>query len=102
MTPLRHQMIEEMQLRGYAQSTIESYVHVVAQLARHYHRSPDQLEEGEVRRYLLHLAVDKKIARGSFSVVLGASASSSSKCSAAVGRTSMSPSRAWKKSSPWC
>lgn len=71
MTPLRHQMIEEMQLRGYAQSTIDGYVHVVAQLARHYHRSPDQLEEEEVRRYLLYLAVDKKIARGSFSVVLG-------------------------------
>ena len=64
-------MIEEMQLRGYAQSTIEGYVHSVAQLARHYHRSPDELEEGEVRRYLLHLTLDKKIARGSFSVVLG-------------------------------
>lgn len=71
MTPLRRKMIEEMQLRGYAQSTIKGYVQVVAQLARHYHRSPDQLEEDEVRRYLLHLAVDKKIARGSFSVVLG-------------------------------
>jgi integrase/recombinase XerD len=71
MTPLRRQMIEEMQLRGYAQSTIDGYVHVVAQLAHHYDRSPDQLEEEEVRRYLLHLVVDKKIARGSFSVVLG-------------------------------
>jgi site-specific recombinase XerD len=64
-------MIEEMQLRGYAQSTIEGYVHSVAQLARHYRRSPDKLEEDEVRRYLLHLTLDKKIARGSFSVVLG-------------------------------
>ena len=71
MTTLRRQMIEEMQLRGYAQSTIEGYVHSVAQLARHYHRSPDKLEEDEVRRYLLHLTLDKKIARGSFSVVLG-------------------------------
>lgn len=64
-------MIEEMQLRGYAQSTIEGYVHAVAQLARHYHRPPDKLEEAEVRRYLLHLAVEKKIARGTFSIVLG-------------------------------
>jgi integrase/recombinase XerD len=71
MTTLRRQMIEEMQLRGYAQSTIEGYVHSVAQLARHYHRSPDKLAEEEVRRYLLHLTLDKKIARGSFSVVLG-------------------------------
>ena len=71
MTPLRSQMIEEMQLRGYAQSTIEGYVHAVAQLARHYHRAPDKLTEDEVRRYLLHLKLDKKIARGSLSVVLG-------------------------------
>ena len=68
---LRSQMIEEMQLRGYAQSTIEGYVHAVAQLARHYHRAPDKLTEDEVRRYLLHLKLDKKIARGFFSVVLG-------------------------------
>jgi site-specific recombinase XerD len=64
-------MIEEMQLRGYAQSTIEGYVHAVAQLARHYRRSPDKLEEDEVRRYLLYLKLDKQLARGSFSVVLG-------------------------------
>src|SRR5882672_5277205 len=71
MTPLRRQMIEEMQLRGYAQSTIEGYVHAIGQLARHYRRFPDKLEEDEVRRYLLYLTLDKKIARGSFSVVLG-------------------------------
>jgi integrase/recombinase XerD len=64
-------MIEEMQLRGYAQSTIEGYVHAVSQLARHYRRPPDKLAEDEVRRYLLYLTRDKKIARGSFSVVLG-------------------------------
>jgi integrase/recombinase XerD len=64
-------MIEEMQLRGYAPGTIEGYVHAVAQVARYYHRSPDTLEEDEVRRYLLHLKLDKKIARGTFSVVLG-------------------------------
>jgi site-specific recombinase XerD len=64
-------MIEEMQLRGYAKSTIEGYVHSIAQLARHYRRSPDLLTEAEVRDYLLYLANDKKLARGSFSVVLG-------------------------------
>lgn len=71
MTPLRQMMIEEMQLRSYAPGTIEGYVHAVAQLARHYRQSPDTLEEAEVRRYLLYLKLDKKIARGTFSVVLG-------------------------------
>jgi len=52
MTPLRRQMIEGMELRGYAPSTIEGYVHAVAQLAGHYHRSPERLSEPEVRRFL--------------------------------------------------
>jgi site-specific recombinase XerD len=64
-------MIEEMELRGYAPGTISGYVHAVAQLARHYHRSPDELEEDEVRRYLLYLKLDKQVARGTFSTVLG-------------------------------
>jgi len=71
MTPLRQKMIEEMQLRGYAPSSIENYVRAVAQLARHYRRSPDTLEEDEVRRYLLHLKLDRKVARGTFSAVRG-------------------------------
>jgi integrase/recombinase XerD len=71
MTALRRSMIERMQLRGYAESTIEGYVHSVAQLARYYGRSPELLEEEEVRRYLLHVVTVKKAARGSFSVVLG-------------------------------
>jgi integrase/recombinase XerD len=71
MTPLRQMMIEEMQLRSYAPGTISGYVHAVAQLAGHYHRSPDELEEAEVRRYLLYLKLDKKVARGTFSTVLG-------------------------------
>jgi len=71
MTPLRRQMIEEMELRGYAPSTIDGYVHAVAQLAGHYHRSPDRLTESDVRRYLLYLTGEKQVARGTFSVALG-------------------------------
>ncbi len=40
MTPLRQQMIDAMVLRGLAGRTQESYVAVVAQLARYYHCSP--------------------------------------------------------------
>lgn len=71
MTPLRRIMIEEMELRGYAERTIEAYVHAVAQLAGYYRRSPDRLEEADVRAYLLYLVREKRIARGSFSVALG-------------------------------
>src|SRR3981081_457471 len=63
--------MEKRLLRAYAPGTIEGYIHAIAQLARHYHRSPDTLEEDEVRRDLLYLKLDKKRARGTFSVVLG-------------------------------
>ncbi len=71
MTPLRRQMIEGVELRGYAPSTVEGYVHAVAQLAGHYHRSPDRLAEREVRADLLYLKGEKQVARGTFSVALG-------------------------------
>lgn len=70
MTPLRHRMIQDLQLRGYAERTIEAYVHAVAQLARFYHASPDVLTEEQIRDYLLHLSTVKKIARASHTIAL--------------------------------
>jgi len=54
-TPLREAFIEVLTLKGYSTRTLETYVSVVAQLARHYHRSPAQLSAEEVRAYLYHL-----------------------------------------------
>jgi hypothetical protein len=70
MTPLRHRMIQDLQLRGYADRTIEAYVHAVAQLARLYHASPDTLTEEQIREYLLHLSTVKKVARASHTIAL--------------------------------
>ena len=53
MTPMRVRMIEDMRLAGLANRTQETYVQAVAGLAKHYRRSPEQLSEEEVRRYLL-------------------------------------------------
>ena len=64
MTPLRQRMIREMQLRQFAGRTIESYVDAVVGLARHYQRSPDQLAFEEIRSYLHHLLVERKLAQG--------------------------------------
>jgi integrase/recombinase XerD len=55
MTPLRQRLIDELTLRGYAARTIDSYVAVVARLARHYRLAPDQLTEEQLRSYLLQL-----------------------------------------------
>jgi integrase/recombinase XerD len=64
MTPLRQRMIREMQLRQFAQRTITSYVDAVVGLAGHYHRSPELLSLEEVRSYLHHLLVERKLAQG--------------------------------------
>ena len=55
MGALRTKMIEEMRLRNFSPRTEQSYVAAMVGLAKHYHRSPDQLTQDEIRSYLLHL-----------------------------------------------
>ena len=62
MTPLRAKMIYELELYRKAPATIEAYVSAVAQLAQHYHRSPDRLTVEEVRDFLHHLITVQKVA----------------------------------------
>ena len=70
MTPLRRRMLDDLQLRGFAPRTQEAYVRAVRQLAAHFHRSPDQLGEDDLRQYLLHLTQVKHFARASFTIAL--------------------------------
>jgi integrase/recombinase XerD len=70
MTPLRQRMIDDMQLRGFAASTQESYVGAVSRLAQHYRRSPDRITEEELRQYFLYLANQKKVARATATITL--------------------------------
>jgi hypothetical protein len=65
MTPLRFQMIEDMKSAGLAPGTQAVYVDAVRRLATHYRRSPDQLTEEDVRRYLLGLR-ERGLALGTF------------------------------------
>jgi integrase/recombinase XerD len=55
MTELRRRMIEDLQLRGLSARAQEMYVRAVRQLAPHFHKSPEQLTEEELRQYVLHL-----------------------------------------------
>ena len=54
-----------MCLRGMAARTQEAYIGAVADLARHYRRSPADLGAEEVQAYLLHLIRDQKLAYAS-------------------------------------
>lgn len=65
MSPLRERMIDAMQVRGLASRTQEAYVGAVAALGRYFGRSPQLLDESQVREYLLHLARERQLARSS-------------------------------------
>jgi Phage integrase, N-terminal SAM-like domain len=46
MTHLRKMMLEELERRNYAQTTIDCYLQTIEDFARHFHRPPDQLTPG--------------------------------------------------------
>jgi site-specific recombinase XerD len=70
MSALRQKMIEDMQLRGFAVRTQEAYLSAVRQLAKHYRKSPDQIEEEELRQYFLFLKNERHVARASCTIAL--------------------------------
>jgi len=72
MTALRQKLINELDLRGFALNTKENYVGAVYRLARHYGRSPDQLSDEELKRYLLHLIREQNRSRSTLIVTVSA------------------------------
>lgn len=61
---------KRMQLRGLAVRTQESYMQAVRQLAGHYHKSPDQLKEEDLRQYFLFLKNVKHVSRSTHTLAL--------------------------------
>ena len=72
MTPLRHRMTEDMQLRNLSPDTQRSYLHQISQLARYFKKSPDMLGPPEIRSYQLHLIQEKELAPSSLLVAVSA------------------------------
>lgn len=69
-TALRQRMIEDMQLRGLTERTQESYVAAVRGLAEYYGKSPDKINESELRQYFLYLKNEKKAAASTCTQIL--------------------------------
>ena len=61
MTHLRQMMLDELQRRNYSQSTVRSYIHVIEDFSKHFHRSPDRLGPDHIRQYQAHLFRDRKL-----------------------------------------
>ncbi len=51
MTHLRKMMLEELQRRNYAKTTIDCYLRSVEDFSRHFHCSPDRLGPRHIREY---------------------------------------------------
>lgn len=69
-TPLRQRMIEDLKLAGYSERTQQAYVDSVRKLSEHFARSPDLLDDEDLRHYFLYLEEERKLARSSITVAL--------------------------------
>jgi integrase/recombinase XerD len=72
VTHLRKMMLEELQLRNYAQNTIRHYLRAVEDFARHFNCSPDRLGPRHIREYQAELFEKRKLSAGSVAVRLAA------------------------------
>src|SRR5688572_8476915 len=70
MTALRKRFLEEMQLHGFSPKTQSCYVGAVRFFGQVYHKSPDLVTEEELRRYFLHLTLERKVARATATIAL--------------------------------
>jgi integrase/recombinase XerD len=62
VTTLRQRMLEDLQIRNYAPTTVTAYVRGVAEFAKHFGKSPDQLGAEQIREYQLFLIKEKGVA----------------------------------------
>ena len=60
MSKLRERMTNTMELRGYSPNTIRKYIDCVARFSKYFGKSPDQLGNEDIRRYLTYLLKEKE------------------------------------------
>ena len=72
MTHLRKMMLEELQRRNYAETTISSYIRIVEDFSRRFQRPPDRLGPQHIREYQAELFRKRKLAPSTVTVYLAA------------------------------
>ena len=61
MGELADRMREDLALAGFAPATHRAYLQCARHFAQHFHRSPAEMGEGEIREYIVHLVQVKKV-----------------------------------------
>ena len=64
MGKLRERMLVDLQLSGAKSSTQRAYLREAENLAKYFHKSPEQLGEGDLKAYLLHLLKERHLSEG--------------------------------------
>ena len=72
MTHLRKLTLDEIARRNYTEGTTRAYLRIIEDLARYFHRSPDQLGPEHLREYTVHLFRDRKLSDNSVNQIVGA------------------------------
>jgi integrase/recombinase XerD len=61
VTHLRRMMLEELQRRNYAKTTVQYYLQAVDRFAKYFRRPPDQLNHDHLREYQAYLLRERKL-----------------------------------------
>ncbi len=64
-TTLRQKFSDHMEFNGLSKYTRKNYISAIRGLAEHYNQSPDKLKDEDIRKYLHHLLMERKLAWGS-------------------------------------
>lgn len=70
VTPLRQRMIDDMTVRNLSQNTQDLYVSAVAQFAKYFRTSPENLGPADVKAYQLYLTRVRQISWSTLNVVV--------------------------------
>ena len=62
----REQLLADLQLKGIKPRTQHNYLREADNLEQYFSKSPEELQESEIKDYLLHLLQDKKVSEGTF------------------------------------
>jgi site-specific recombinase XerD len=101
MTTLRQRMIEDMCLRNFASTTQRSYIHYVAEFAKYFNRSPQELDLEAVRQYQLYLTQERKLSPQSINTFVSAVQFLYLVTLEMPGTSATSRVPAWTRNCPW-